>query len=149
MSQQPSGTGAGEACETCCGPVEPPNKISLIEPKVFLANERTFLNWMSMSVTLGSIATALTAFGKADARQAGAIQFMSAVLIITAICFNVYAVNTFFWRRRSIRRRDESNFDDIYGPYSLSFVMLIALSCVFVSLILFRLRVLLFFSRGP
>jgi len=28
-----------------------------VEPKVFLANERTFLNWLSMSVTLGSIAS--------------------------------------------------------------------------------------------
>jgi len=28
-----------------------------VEPKVFLANERTFLNWLSMSVSLGSIAS--------------------------------------------------------------------------------------------
>ena len=28
-----------------------------VEPKVFLANERTFLNWLKMSVTLGSIAS--------------------------------------------------------------------------------------------
>jgi uncharacterized membrane protein YidH (DUF202 family) len=27
-----------------------------VEPKVFLANERTFLNWLRLSVTLGSIA---------------------------------------------------------------------------------------------
>ncbi len=31
-----------------------------VEPKVFLANERTFLNWLSMSVTLGSIASVRT-----------------------------------------------------------------------------------------
>ena len=30
-----------------------------VEPKVFLANERTFLNWLSMAVTLGSIASVL------------------------------------------------------------------------------------------
>jgi len=28
-----------------------------VEPKVFLANERTFLNWLSMSVSMGSIAS--------------------------------------------------------------------------------------------
>ena len=31
-----------------------------VEPKVFLANERTFLTWLSMSVTLGSIASVRT-----------------------------------------------------------------------------------------
>jgi hypothetical protein len=30
-----------------------------IEPKTFLANERTFLSWLHMSVTIGSIAAAL------------------------------------------------------------------------------------------
>jgi uncharacterized membrane protein YidH (DUF202 family) len=33
-----------------------------IEPKTFLANERTFLSWLHMSVTIGSIAAALLSF---------------------------------------------------------------------------------------
>jgi uncharacterized membrane protein YidH (DUF202 family) len=33
-----------------------------IEPKTFFANERTFLSWLHMSVTLGSIAAALLGF---------------------------------------------------------------------------------------
>ena len=32
-----------------------------IEPKTFFANERTFLSWLHMAVTLGSIAAALLA----------------------------------------------------------------------------------------
>jgi len=32
-----------------------------VEPKVYLANERTFLEWLSMSVTLGSIASVCAA----------------------------------------------------------------------------------------
>jgi hypothetical protein len=32
-----------------------------IEPKVFFANERTFLAWLHMSVTLASIAVAIVA----------------------------------------------------------------------------------------
>jgi hypothetical protein len=34
-----------------------------IEPKVYFANERTFLHWMHMCVTLGAIAMAITAEG--------------------------------------------------------------------------------------
>jgi uncharacterized membrane protein YidH (DUF202 family) len=33
-----------------------------IEPKTFFANERTFLSWLHMAVTLGSIAAALLGF---------------------------------------------------------------------------------------
>jgi len=33
-----------------------------IEPKTFSANERTFLSWLHMSVTLGSISAALLGF---------------------------------------------------------------------------------------
>ncbi len=41
-----------------------------IEPKTFFANERTFLSWLHMAVTIGSIAAALLGFaGIADARS--------------------------------------------------------------------------------
>jgi hypothetical protein len=43
-----------------------------IEPKTFLANERTFLSWLHMSVTIGSIAAALLGFsGNASGVRAG------------------------------------------------------------------------------
>ncbi len=33
-----------------------------IEPKTFFANERTFLTWLHMAVTIGTIAAALLGF---------------------------------------------------------------------------------------
>jgi len=59
---------AEDMCD-CCFPIDAPAKITRIEPKTFLANERTFLNWLSMSVTLGSVASALVAFGKTNSQQ--------------------------------------------------------------------------------
>lgn len=53
---------------TCCGLLDEtagrqavkPRKIPMkVEPKVFLANERTLLTWVHMSVYLGSIAALL------------------------------------------------------------------------------------------
>mmetsp|Transcript_68587 Transcript_68587/g.143060 ORF Transcript_68587/g.143060 Transcript_68587/m.143060 type:complete len:140 (-) Transcript_68587:56-475(-) len=117
---------------TCCGPIEPPNKVSRIEPKTFLANERTFLNWLAMSVTLGSIASALVAFGKSEP-NGSSVQIMASVLVITAIFFCIYAMNTFFWRRRRIRRKEDGNFDDPYGPLALSSVLLLSLGTIFAS----------------
>ena len=80
-----------EAPCSCCFPYEPPGKVSRVEPKTFFANERTFLSWLNMSVTLGSIASALAAFGKSDKKQAAALQIMATVLVVTAISFCLYA----------------------------------------------------------
>ena len=35
------------------------NRVTRVEPKTYLANERTFINWLSMAVQIGSIASAL------------------------------------------------------------------------------------------
>jgi hypothetical protein len=40
----------------------PQGTMMRIEPKTFFANERTFLSWLHMAVTLGSIAAALLGF---------------------------------------------------------------------------------------
>ena len=41
-------------------------------------------------------------------------------------------MNTFFWRRRRIRRKDEGSFDDPYGPLALATVLTISLATTFV-----------------
>ena len=38
-----------------------------IEPKTFFANERTFLAWLHMAVTIGSISAALLGFASGAA----------------------------------------------------------------------------------
>lgn len=40
-----------------------------IEPKTFFANERTFLSWLHMAVTIGSIGAALLGFSGTAARD--------------------------------------------------------------------------------
>jgi uncharacterized membrane protein YidH (DUF202 family) len=37
-----------------------------LEPKTFFANERTFLAWLHMAITLGSIAAALLGFSAGE-----------------------------------------------------------------------------------
>ncbi len=40
-----------------------------IEPKTFFANERTFLSWLHMAVTIGSIGAALLGFSGSAPRD--------------------------------------------------------------------------------
>ena len=38
-----------------------------VEPKLFFANERTFIHWLNMAVTLSSLGAAVLAFSPEDA----------------------------------------------------------------------------------
>lgn len=62
-----------------------------IEPKTFFANERTFLSWLHMAVTIGSIAAALLGFvGVADSSkhkaQVSCFLKSASWIIIAALC---------------------------------------------------------------
>ncbi|KAG0022137.1 vacuolar transporter chaperone [Entomortierella chlamydospora] len=70
-----------------------PNKI---EPKVFFANERTFLNWLQFTVLLGSIALTLLNFGDHMTRVSGA------VLTVVTLLAMIYALGTFHVRLSNI-----------------------------------------------
>ncbi|KAG1743955.1 uncharacterized protein EDB91DRAFT_1335642 [Suillus paluster] len=54
-----------------------------VEPKVYFANERTFLEWLSFAVLIGSIATTLSNFMDADNLRGstGAALFTLAALL--------------------------------------------------------------------
>ena len=70
-----SGFGQDDNCCTkvasyfrCCGSNGPEKERKMpmrIEPKVYFANERTFLSWLHTAVTLGGIGGALIGFGGA------------------------------------------------------------------------------------
>jgi hypothetical protein len=66
-------------------------RVGRIEPKTFYANERTFLTWLNMATTVGSISTALVAFGMKDAKHAGGVSILATVLVLLAIIFCIYA----------------------------------------------------------
>ena len=55
-----------------------------LEPKTFLASERTFLAWMHMAVTLGSIAAALLAFAAGSAKSKGHMHVVGAAAAAVA-----------------------------------------------------------------
>lgn len=107
-----------------------------VEPKTFFANERTLLQWLSMSILLLFLALGLMAIGGGsgagavpfgDASSASAMRghpFAGAVcgMIIApiSIMFMVYALWTYMVRAQRIARREPSTrYDDICGPVAL------------------------------
>uniref|UniRef100_A0A6T8NI82 DUF202 domain-containing protein n=1 Tax=Hemiselmis andersenii TaxID=464988 RepID=A0A6T8NI82_HEMAN len=118
------------SCLACCG--EPPNSTGYIDPKTFLANERTFISWLHMSTTLGTVATALVALGTASSATLAATQILASALLLTAIIFCFHSMRTFDHRNRVIRRRaDMTEFDDFWGPATVATCLLASWASVF------------------
>ncbi|KAK3828237.1 MAG: vacuolar transporter chaperone 4 [Benniella sp.] len=82
-----------------------------MEPKVFFANERTFLNWLQFSVLLGSISLTLLNFGNNVTRISGA------VLTIITLLAMIYALGIFHFRLSNIlSEKSNRQFHDRWGP---------------------------------
>ncbi|CAG8493508.1 1860_t:CDS:2 [Scutellospora calospora] len=90
-----------------------PKRIALpvrVEPKVFFANERTFLSWLQFTVVLGGLAIGLLNFGDKVGRISAALFTAVAMLIM------MYALFIYHWRAAKIRRKEHGPYDDRYGP---------------------------------
>lgn len=105
-----------------------------VEPKVFFANERTFLSWLNFTVILGALAIGMLNFGDRPA-------FISSFLFTgVAMATMIYALVTYHWRAKSIRVRGQAGFDDRFGPTLLAIVLLLAVVVNFVLRITYNSR---------
>ncbi|RDA95956.1 hypothetical protein CP533_5892 [Ophiocordyceps camponoti-saundersi (nom. inval.)] len=99
-----------------------------VEPKVWLANERTFLKWQHICVLQGSLALGLyTAAGKDTA--AGAMGIVFVAIAAFAGLWGYYMLRT---RRRMIMERSGKDFDRMLGPIVMSGALMTALIINFV-----------------
>ena len=94
-----------------------PRKVPIkVEPKVFFANERTFLAWLHMSITLASISIAIVAF----AEDSEFSQIYGILLLPVSIAFCCYSLWMYIKRANMIRRKDPGPYEDRFGPIALA-----------------------------
>lgn len=119
-----------------------------VEPKVFFANERTFLSWLHFTVVLGGLAVGLLNFGDKvrtlhpshpsplqpfHYRSGRSVLlcslssvcshhfwgfFRSYQIFCEAVGVMLYALFTYHWRASAIRRGGRQQYDDRIGPVS-------------------------------
>mmetsp|Transcript_18485 Transcript_18485/g.26063 ORF Transcript_18485/g.26063 Transcript_18485/m.26063 type:complete len:193 (-) Transcript_18485:82-660(-) len=94
-----------------------------VEPKVFFSNERTFIAWMNMAVTLSTIATAILAFANHNPWS----QVYGLILLPVSISFIFYALYKYLDRSRKIRIRSPGPYEDVNGPIILASMLMIAI----------------------
>jgi uncharacterized membrane protein YidH (DUF202 family) len=99
-----------------------------IEPKVWLANERTFLKWQHICVLLGSLALGLyTAAGENLVAEGMGISY-----IAIAVFAGLWGNFMLHRRRAMIMERSGKDFDNMIGPLIISVALMIALILNFV-----------------
>ncbi|KAI9338980.1 VTC domain-containing protein [Obelidium mucronatum] len=89
-----------------------------IEPKVYFANERTFLTWLQFVISLCAVALGLLNFGDKVGQIAGLM------FTIVAVLFMGHAMLLHQWRVDMITKRGNKPFDDLWGPTILSIVLI-------------------------
>jgi len=117
-------------CSGYNGEVLTPTSVQKVEPKVFFANERTFLHWLHSGVTLYTIAAGILAFAS-DTQSVTAHWYAMALLPIS-LGFCLYALNLFLWRAEKIKTRIPGRWDDSRGPLVLGTILACVLFVNFV-----------------
>ncbi|KAI2632014.1 SPX-domain-containing protein [Hypoxylon sp. NC1633] len=120
-AQLPKGVTKPEVWLKNAGPLQ-------VEPKVWLANERTFLKWQHICILLGSLAISLyTAAGKNFLAECMGIAY-----IVIAIMAGGWGYVMLQKRRDMIVERSGKDFDNMIGPLAVSAAMIAALVLNFV-----------------
>ena len=90
-----------------------------VDFKAFFASERTFIQWLHISITIGAIALSLSTLADSeDVRLAGVL------LIGPSLFFTVYGVLSFYRRKSALERGSADALDDRLGPTLLAVVMI-------------------------
>ncbi|KAI1278606.1 VTC domain-containing protein [Xylaria sp. FL0933] len=119
--QLPEGVTKPEVWLKNAGPLQ-------IEPKVWLANERTFLKWQHICVLLGSLALGLyTAAGEDRVAECMGIAY-----IAIAVLAGLWGNRMLHRRRTMIVERSGKDFDNMIGPLAISVALMVALVLNFV-----------------
>eukprot|EP00759_Apiculatamorpha_spiralis_P038832 PhF_6_TR37860/c0_g1_i1/m.56401 len=114
------------------GPI--PGKVIIrLEPKVFFANERTFLHWQHQSVLVLLLGAAMLSYHPENLQGLYTGCGLS-VLAIGALTI-LYSLFRFYWRLKSIELGEREGYIDRYGPPLISVFIFIALLIVIVTVI--------------
>ncbi|CAJ2511536.1 Uu.00g071610.m01.CDS01 [Anthostomella pinea] len=120
-AQLPEGVTKPETWIKNAGPLQ-------IEPKVWLANERTFLKWQHICILLGTLAISLyTAAGENFLAECMGIAYIAIAAL--AGLWGYYMLQR---RRSMIMERSGKDFDNMIGPLVVSVAMMLALILNFV-----------------
>lgn len=99
-----------------------------IEPKVWLANERTFLKWQHIAILQGGLAIGLYM----AAGENFIAEVMGIIYVLIAAFAGLWGYGMLRIRRSMIMERSGKDFDNMIGPLVMSVALMVALIVNFV-----------------
>jgi uncharacterized membrane protein YidH (DUF202 family) len=116
------------------------NLLRRTEAKAFFANERTFLHWMNMAVTTGSISAALLGvsghahkhWGSEYVKRAVSVRVLALLMMGISIGMACYAAYNFKKRGDMLVNKLDGPYDSRVLPVVLTVVMMLFLVVVWV-----------------
>ncbi|MCJ1384954.1 Phosphate metabolism transcription protein [Xylographa soralifera] len=95
-----------------------------VEPKVWLANQRTFIKWMHVSVLLASLSLSLyNGAGKSN----NIARALGVAYTLIAVFAGVWGWGMYIKRSRMIEQRSGKDFDNVVGPIVVCLGLVVAL----------------------
>jgi len=104
-----------------------PTSVQKVEPKIFFANERTYLHWLHSAATLSTIAAGILAFSSDAEPSMQWVEWYAMALLPLSLGFCYYAMRTYIWRSNRIKTRVPGRWDDPRGPVLLGGALIIIL----------------------
>ncbi|KIM67622.1 hypothetical protein SCLCIDRAFT_21126 [Scleroderma citrinum Foug A] len=98
-----------------------------VEAKVWFANERTWISWLTVAILLGTLSLAL--FNASKEPIARNFAYTYAAISIGVV---IYGFTLYQSRISMIRKRDPGHYDDIVGPVVVSALLFFAVLANFV-----------------
>ena len=121
-----------------------------VEPKTFFANERTFLQWINVSVLVMFLALSLLSGSAIPGLGSGmsstcdtddgkclAGKMSGAIIATVALSFMGYALYMYKKRTLQILRRETVRYDDQRGPVVLVVILLLAMTISYILTMIF------------
>jgi len=95
-----------------------------VEPKVWLANQRTFIKWQHVTVLLATLSLGLY---NAAGPQNNVARILAVVYTLIAVFAGVWGWWIYMVRSRLIMERSGKDFDNIFGPVVVCISLAVAL----------------------
>ncbi|KAJ1968520.1 vacuolar transporter chaperone [Dimargaris xerosporica] len=96
---------------------------SLLRPKNFFANERTFLSWLHAAILAGGLGLAILNFGTSTSA------FLVPALVFTTISVAIMAYSLWqFWvRAERLSRQESGTYDDRFATVCILVILFVGI----------------------
>eukprot|EP00210_Caulerpa_lentillifera_P008032 g7669.t1 len=113
------------------------NRIRRTDAKAYFANERTFLHWQSMSITIGSISAAILGIWSQNTKHSGfvfhAVHVLCLVSLFIAVVLNCFTLMNFIRRNRALDLQLDNCHDSRSPAIFLTATLVVVIGIIFVA----------------